>query len=56
LVLVGAGDVLTTPEMAKEMADGIAGSRLAVIPDCGHLSTLERPDEVNAARADWLDG
>jgi pimeloyl-ACP methyl ester carboxylesterase len=56
LVVVGDGDVLTTPAMAKEIADGIAGSRLAVIADCGHLSTLEKPDPVNAALIEWLQG
>lgn len=55
LVLVGEGDELTTPEIAREIADGIAGSRLTVVPDCGHLSTLERPAAVNAALAQWLD-
>lgn len=54
LVLVGDGDVLTTPELAREIAGGISGSRLVVVPDCGHLSTIEKPDAVNAALADWL--
>jgi len=26
-----------------------------VVPDCGHLSTLEKPEAVNAALAGWLD-
>ena len=54
LVLVGEGDELTTPEMAKEIAGGIAGSTLTVVPDCGHLSTMEKPDAVNAALKAWL--
>jgi pimeloyl-ACP methyl ester carboxylesterase len=24
------------------------------VPDCGHLSTVERPEAVNAALAQWL--
>jgi pimeloyl-ACP methyl ester carboxylesterase len=56
LVLVGAEDVLTPPEVAREMHDGIAGSRLVVVPDCGHLSTIERPEAVTAALRDWLAG
>lgn len=56
LVLVGDGDELTPPALAQEMADGIAGARLVVVPDCGHLSTIERPDAVNAAMAAWLAG
>ena len=54
LVLVGEGDELTTPDMAKEIAGGIAGSTLTVVPDCGHLSTMEKPDAVNAALTAWL--
>ena len=34
---------------AAEMADGIAGARLVTVPQCGHLSTLERPHAVNEA-------
>lgn len=55
LVLVGEGDELTPPALAQEMASGIAGARLVVIPGCGHLSTLEQPDAVNAAMAEWLE-
>jgi pimeloyl-ACP methyl ester carboxylesterase len=54
LVLVGDGDVLTPPELSREIAAGIPGARLTVVPDCGHLSTVERPEAVNAALADWL--
>ena len=54
LVLVGDGDELTPPELAREIAGGIADSRLVVVPNCGHLSTIERPEPVNAALAQWL--
>lgn len=56
LVLVGEGDELTPPELAREMAGFIAGARLVVVPDCGHLSTIEKPGPVNAALIDWLSG
>ena len=54
LVLVGDGDQATPPELAHEIAGGIAGSKLVIAPGCGHLSTIERPEAVNAALADWL--
>jgi pimeloyl-ACP methyl ester carboxylesterase len=54
LVLVGDGDELTPPGLSQEMATGIAGSRLVTVPDCGHLSTLERPEQVNQALVEWL--
>jgi pimeloyl-ACP methyl ester carboxylesterase len=55
LVLVGDGDELTPPSLAQELAAGIPGSRLVVVPDCGHLSTMERPEAVNAALVQWLE-
>jgi pimeloyl-ACP methyl ester carboxylesterase len=56
LVLVGDADVATPPELNKEIADGISGARLVVVPNCAHLSTLEQPELVNNALARWLEG
>ena len=52
--MVGDADELTPPAAAQEIAAGISGARLVVIPQCGHLSTLERPDAVNAALIEWI--
>lgn len=54
LVLVGDSDQLTPPERAVEIADGVAGAELVVVPQCGHLSTLERPEAVSDALRAWL--
>jgi pimeloyl-ACP methyl ester carboxylesterase len=54
LVLVGEADEATPPELAREIADGIKGSRLVIIPASGHLSTLEQPQAVNLALVDWM--
>lgn len=54
LVLCGSEDALTPVDLHRELASGIATSRLAIVPDCGHLSTIERPEPVNAAFARWL--
>jgi pimeloyl-ACP methyl ester carboxylesterase len=54
LVLVGEGDELTSPELAKEISGGISGAKLTLVPECGHLSTIEKPEAVNAALAEWL--
>jgi pimeloyl-ACP methyl ester carboxylesterase len=54
LVLCGRQDQLTPPECSEEMAAAIPGTNLVMIEECGHLSTLERPDEVNAAMREWL--
>jgi pimeloyl-ACP methyl ester carboxylesterase len=54
LVIVGREDALTPPELAREIAKGIPGAKLKIIPNCGHLSTLERPEAVNRAMREWL--
>jgi pimeloyl-ACP methyl ester carboxylesterase len=55
LVLVGDGDELTPPHLSEEIAAGIPGARLVVIADCGHLSTLERPEAVTQAMVEWME-
>ncbi|MCW5748872.1 MAG: alpha/beta fold hydrolase [Alphaproteobacteria bacterium] len=54
LVLCGRQDAATPLALSEEIAAGIAGAHLAVIEDCGHLATMERPDEVNRALLAWL--
>jgi pimeloyl-ACP methyl ester carboxylesterase len=54
LVLCGEQDLLTPPARHEEMAAAIRGSTLVVLPGCGHLSTLEKPLEVNRALAAWV--
>ncbi|MDA0786934.1 MAG: alpha/beta fold hydrolase [Proteobacteria bacterium] len=54
LVMCGRQDALTPLELHREMAAAIPGSRLAVIEDCGHLSTMERPQAATALMRQWL--
>ncbi len=54
LVLVGEQDRGTPSELAREITACIAGSRLVVVPDCGHLSTIERPVAVTKALVEWM--
>lgn len=54
LVIVGDGDVLTPPELAEEIANGIPGARVSVIRDSGHLSTLEQPAAVTKSMTEFL--
>ena len=49
LVVVGADDSLTPPDRAAEMAAAIPGARQIVVPNCGHLSTLEQPQAITDA-------
>ncbi len=54
LVLCGREDQLTPLDCSEEMAAAIPGARLEVVEECGHMSTLERPEAVNAALRAWL--
>jgi len=54
LVLVGDSDQVTPPDAAREIADGIPGARLVIVPKSGHLSTLEQPDAVTLALTEWM--
>lgn len=56
LVIVGREDALTPVAAAEEIAAGIPGARLAVIEDCGHLATMERPQAVTALMRLWREG
>ncbi len=53
LVLCGADDSWSTPERHRDMAAAIDGSRLVLVPQCGHMCTLERPEAVTRALLDW---
>ena len=55
LVLCGRQDALIPLALPEEMASGIPESRLEIVEECGHLSTLERPVETSAALARWLE-
>jgi pimeloyl-ACP methyl ester carboxylesterase len=54
LVLCGRQDRLTPLYNSEQMAAAIPGAKLVVVEDCGHVSTLERPEIVNAALREWL--
>lgn len=54
LVLVGDGDELIPPDRSEEIANGIAGATYVVVPESGHMSTLEQPESVNRALVEWL--
>lgn len=49
LVLVGEEDVSTPPARATELAEGIPGAELQIIPKAGHLSTIEAPEQTASA-------
>lgn len=54
LVIGGAGDQLTPPDHAEEIAAGLPDGRLHIL-DCGHLAPMEAPGETARLMRDWLN-
>jgi len=47
VIIAGENDVLCPPEIQRAMHAAIPHSALHLLPDCGHLPTLEKPGRVN---------
>ncbi len=47
LLMAGANDTLTSPELMKQMADQIPDARFRVIPDAAHMINLENTEAFN---------
>lgn len=45
LILVGEHDVITPPDVHKEMHQAIPGSKLEIVPGAGHMLPVEKPAE-----------
>jgi len=56
LIVVGDEDEITPVAEAQFLQRGIAGSRLAVVPKAGHLTSTENPAEFNRQVRSFLDG
>ena len=55
LVIIGADDVLIPPEHGHEIADGVAGAQLQMIPHCGHMCPMEMPETVTRLLAAFVN-
>jgi pimeloyl-ACP methyl ester carboxylesterase len=54
LVLSGDTDNTIPNALSEEMADGIHGAKLVILPDCGHLPQVEQPQPTADALLEWL--
>ena len=59
MLIVGAEDTITPPSDAGAIRDAINGgehdhAQIRIIPDAGHLSNLEAPDEFNAVVREFM--
>jgi pimeloyl-ACP methyl ester carboxylesterase len=55
LVVVGEHDAISPPDEMKSIATAIPGSRFVVIPDAGHMTTMENPGAVNLALVGFIE-
>ena len=55
-IVCGISDTLTPPALSQEMADLATHADLRLLPDVGHLSTLEAVDACRDALIDLLAG
>ena len=54
IVVCGRDDGATPLFLSEEMAAAIKGSELIVVEQCGHLVTMEKPEETNTILRKWL--
>lgn len=55
-VIAGADDPATPVSLGAELAEGIPGADLVVVPDAAHLANVEQPSAVTAAIREHLEG
>lgn len=55
LVLMGAEDRLCPRDRHELLHRLLAGSRFAIVPESGHLPTLEQPERTTAELVRWLE-
>ena len=54
LILTGREDAWSPPATHQLMAGAIPNAKLVIVPDSGHMSTMEQPAAVAQAMRDWL--
>jgi pimeloyl-ACP methyl ester carboxylesterase len=54
LVLSSDEDNTVPNSLSPEIAGGIPGAKLIIIPDCGHMTPPEQPQATTQALVDWL--
>jgi pimeloyl-ACP methyl ester carboxylesterase len=55
VVMCGAQDLQAPPAQHHAMHERIAGSRLEVLAECGHMAPMEQPAEVSRVLLEWVD-
>ena len=56
LVVACRQDRLRSFAETERMAQHLPNTRFAILDDCGHMAPLERPHELTALLASWIEG
>lgn len=54
LVAAGAEDLSTPPDMVRALADLLPDSRFEIIPDAGHIPSIEQPEKLAMLMEDYF--
>ena len=54
LLVAGSEDKVAPPSVMEKMASKIPGAEYALMPECGHLGPMDRPDAFNAILLGFL--
>jgi pimeloyl-ACP methyl ester carboxylesterase len=54
LMISAEDDIVLPPSMTEGMENYVTDLEKHIIPDCGHWTQQEKPDELNALLVDWL--
>jgi 3-oxoadipate enol-lactonase len=55
LVVVGEADLSTPPDLVRATAELIPGARFEIIPDAGHIPSIEQPQALTRLVTDFLE-
>jgi pimeloyl-ACP methyl ester carboxylesterase len=56
LLIAGDGDSWSPPQQHQQMAEQLKRYRLEIVPDAGHMVTMEKPEEVSKVLLQWFTG
>jgi pimeloyl-ACP methyl ester carboxylesterase len=54
LIVADELDFICGPAQARPIASAVTGSRLVLLPGCGHIPTIEAPEEYRHAVLEFL--
>ncbi len=55
LLIWGADDEITPPDVAEDFRSHLQQADLHFLPECGHAPMIEQPEAFNRVLIDWLD-